>query len=232
MRIAAVCLFILALATGPVLAKGGPPKPAAAGPKAGSVQAPKGAAARGPATPKTQGGGPRTPGGQAKAAPMPAPPGPPKGAQAAKPGKGATTRQGSATAERGGNAVSSTGSGRATSDTGASASSSTTAGSETGLQPAAGPNVPRNPKLQAKLQAMLPSGMGLQDAAAGFKNQGQFVAALHVSNNLGVPFGDLKGRMVDDGLSLGQAIQAVKPGLDGTREATRGEQQAAADLRR
>lgn len=98
--------------------------------------------------------------------------------------------------------------------------------------PAAGPNVPRNPKLQARLQAMLPPGMTLEDAAAGFRNQGQFIASLHVSNNLGIPFEDVKVQMVDHQASLGQAIQTLKPQSDATVEAQRAETQARQDLDR
>jgi hypothetical protein len=47
-------------------------------------------------------------------------------------------------------------------------------------------------------------------ASKGFKNLGQFVAAVNVSNNLGISFTELKTRMVTDGMSLGQAIQDVK----------------------
>jgi hypothetical protein len=108
----------------------------------------------------------------------------------------------------------------------ASASTGTTTATET----VNGPNVPNNPKLQARLQAMLPRDMTLADAAAGFKNQGKFVAALHVSKNLGIPFAELKTQMVDDGFSLGQAIQDLKPTANSTNEARRGEQQAEADL--
>lgn len=96
--------------------------------------------------------------------------------------------------------------------------------------PVLGPNVPKNPKLQERLQARLPAGMTLNEAAEGFKNQGQFVAAVRVSENLGIPFVDLKTRMVDEGLSLGQAIQATRPTADASAEARRGEQQAALDL--
>jgi sensor domain CHASE-containing protein len=48
-------------------------------------------------------------------------------------------------------------------------------------------------------------------ASAGFRNLGQFVAAVNVSNNLGISFTELKTRMVTDGMSLGQAIQSVRP---------------------
>lgn len=97
---------------------------------------------------------------------------------------------------------------------------------------AAGPNVPKNPKLQARLQAMLPPGVTLEDAAAGFRNQGQFIAAVNVSNNLGIPFDELKFQMVDQQSSLGQAIQTLKPQADATVEAARAETQANQDLDR
>ena len=57
--------------------------------------------------------------------------------------------------------------------------------------------------------------------AAGFKNQGQFVAAVNVSRNLGINFVDLKSLMVDKNLSLGQAIHQLKPGVDVNVEAQR-----------
>ena len=93
-----------------------------------------------------------------------------------------------------------------------------------------GPNVPKNPKLQARLQAMLPAGMTLDEAAAGFKNQGQFIAAVHASNRLGVEFQEIKVLMVDQGSSLGQAIQTLKPGVDAEVEANAAQSQATQDL--
>ena len=93
-----------------------------------------------------------------------------------------------------------------------------------------GPNVPKNPKLQARLQAMLPVGMTLDEAAAGFKNQGQFIAAVHASNRLGVEFQEIKTLMVDQGSSLGQAIQTLKPGVDAEVEANVAQTQASQDL--
>jgi hypothetical protein len=68
-------------------------------------------------------------------------------------------------------------------------------------------------KLAARLTALLPPGMTLANAAAGFKNEGQFIAALHVAKNLNVPFIELKDRMTA-GQSLGAAIHALKPDLD------------------
>jgi hypothetical protein len=69
----------------------------------------------------------------------------------------------------------------------------------------------KNTNLAAKLQSRLPAGTNLQTAASGFRNLGQFVAAVNVSNNLGIPFTELKTRMVDRNMSLGQAIQDTRP---------------------
>lgn len=70
-----------------------------------------------------------------------------------------------------------------------------------------------NPQLRERLGAMLPSGVTLEQAAEGFRNQGQFVAALQQSQNHGVSFVDLKATMIGDNpLSLGQAMR--KLGVD------------------
>src|SRR5207249_11952338 len=75
------------------------------------------------------------------------------------------------------------------------------------------------PNLNAKITAMLPVGadgtrMSLNDASRGFKNQGQFIAALHASqrSNCGSAscFTVIKADMVDQHMSLGQSIQDVK----------------------
>jgi len=70
------------------------------------------------------------------------------------------------------------------------------------------------PQLAAKVTALLPAGMTLADAAKGFRNQGQFIAALHVSQNLNIPFDQLKAKMTgSDSMSLGAAIHALRPDL-------------------
>jgi hypothetical protein len=78
--------------------------------------------------------------------------------------------------------------------------------------------------------ALLPKGMTIDQAARGFKNQGQFIAALHVSRNLGIPFADLKKDMVTNDRSLGQAIQHLRPGANSTTESERGETEAHHDM--
>jgi|ERR1041385_2099198 hypothetical protein len=81
--------------------------------------------------------------------------------------------------------------------------------------------IERNPQLSQKLQALLPTtgpNSTLAGAAMGFKNQGQFIAALHVSQNLNIPFDQLKAQMMGNPpttppMKLGQAIHALKPDL-------------------
>ena len=82
-------------------------------------------------------------------------------------------------------------------------------------------NVPKNPNLTARLQGMLPAGMTVEQAAVGFKNQGQFIAAVNVAKSHDISFADLKANMVDGGLSLGQSIHKLKPDLDADVEAAR-----------
>jgi hypothetical protein len=84
----------------------------------------------------------------------------------------------------------------------------------------------RNTNLADKLRSGLPAGTDLLTASADFRNLGQFVAAVNVSNNLGLKFTDLKTRMVDEHMSLGQAIQDVRGGTDGQVVALRAEQDA------
>ena len=106
------------------------------------------------------------------------------------------------------------------------------------------------PNLSSKLTGMLPidpltgKTMTLDKASLGFKNQGQFIAALHVSENLGIPFTELKRNMVTvtpgapgeqptatQTGSLGQAIQASKKTTNVTTEVQKAELQASADLK-
>ncbi|HKS96164.1 MAG TPA: hypothetical protein VJV74_08525 [Terriglobia bacterium] len=89
-----------------------------------------------------------------------------------------------------------------------------------------------NPKLSSRLQGLLPPHINLQDAARGFKNLGQFVAAVHVSHNLGIPFDQLKSMMTGTRHdSLGKAIHTLKPDVDSKAEAKQGVKQADEDIR-
>ena len=86
----------------------------------------------------------------------------------------------------------------------------------------------QNTRLSENLSKLLPGGTDLQTAAAGFKNLGEFVAAVHVSHNLGIPFADLKADMMA-GDSLGQAIRKLRPEADSQVEARRAQAQARED---
>jgi hypothetical protein len=87
-----------------------------------------------------------------------------------------------------------------------------------------------HPKLAAKVTAMLPPGMTMNQAARGFKNQGQFIAALHASQRTGIPFADLRRAMVVQHESLGQAIHSLRPSANHSREAEHAEHEADHDL--
>ena len=88
-----------------------------------------------------------------------------------------------------------------------------------------------NTRLAGKLQGLLPAGTNLQQAAQGFKNLGQFVAAVHVSHNLGIPFDQLKAKMIGPPKeSLGEAIHALKPAANSKQENKKAEKQAKQDM--
>jgi len=124
---------------------------------------------------------------------------------------------------------------------------------------ASGPRAPaelltQNRQLASKLSGLLPPGTDLQTAASGFKNLGQFVAAVHVSKNLDIPFAQLKCTELatkaacttttgtktvtmtvpSKSSSLGQAIHSLKPSLsatDSNTAAKQGQRQADSDIR-
>jgi hypothetical protein len=137
------------------------------------------------------------------------------------------------------------------STTAATSPTSATTTAQPPLNPIA-QKVASNHGLKPKVNALLPAGMTLNQASLGFKNQGQFIAALHVSRNLGIPFADLKTAMTgirpttagttvgatpgastttsQPTLSLGQAIQKLRPSAKAETAATTAEHQATVDL--
>src|SRR5262245_4784067 len=153
---------------------------------------------------------------------------------ATKPGKGTNPHQ------------------KTSSPTTSSASAAPTTGSTstTGAAPN-GTWVPDNPiaqKLSTKpnLLSKVQHSLNITDlnalnpATAGFKNFGNFVAAVNVSNNLGISCEDLKAAMTGTTLagtstgktpvSLGQAIQQLKPGVDSTTEAQKAQVEANVEI--
>jgi hypothetical protein len=88
-----------------------------------------------------------------------------------------------------------------------------------------------HPQLNAKITALLPPHTTLNQASAGFKNQGQFIAALHVSHNLGIPFKALKADMTVRHMSLGRSIQDLRhtSKSSATTQASKAEHEADLD---
>ena len=115
-----------------------------------------------------------------------------------------------------------------------SADSHSTASSSTrseGKQSIVSERLSDNTKLSGKLQSLLPAGTNLQQASQGFKNLGQFVAAVHVSHNLGIPFDQLKAKMIGPPAeSLGKAIEQLKPTANAKAETKKANQQADQDM--
>jgi hypothetical protein len=92
--------------------------------------------------------------------------------------------------------------------------------------------IERNEKLHTRVKPLLPPGTNLSQASTGFKNEGQFIAALHVSKNLGIPFSDLQAKMTGSNpMTLGEAVKALKPTANAASEAAKAESQAAETLK-
>ena len=85
--------------------------------------------------------------------------------------------------------------------------------------------------LAGNLAKLLPAGSDLRSAGAGFRTLGEFVAALHVSRNLQIPFTELKARVMGDG-NLGSAIASLRPDTDSQIEARKARAAAHEELAR
>ena len=83
-----------------------------------------------------------------------------------------------------------------------------------------------NKPLIAAIQPRFPAGTDVVKASMGFRNVQQFVAAVHASHNLGIPFDKLRSALVDEKKSLSQAIRALKPTASATIEAQRADYDA------
>ena len=102
----------------------------------------------------------------------------------------------------------------------------------------------KNTQLADKIQHL--TGMSAQQACNGFKNLGQCVAAAHVSQNLGISFSCLQADMTgtatksstacpagtgSKSMSLGKAIQTLRPSSDSKAEAKKASKQADDDIK-
>ena len=72
--------------------------------------------------------------------------------------------------------------------------------------------IDHNPRFRQRVHELLPPGVKPGEAISGFKNQGQFLSALHASKNLNIPFADLKTKLMSsDDMTLGKAIHELRP---------------------
>lgn len=93
-------------------------------------------------------------------------------------------------------------------------------------------NIGTNPALAARLQPLVPAGMTLTNAAAGFASENQFIAALHVSRNLKIPFAQLKAEATGaDRNVLIRAVHDLRPNADEKAAVRAAEQQTRRDIR-
>jgi hypothetical protein len=81
-----------------------------------------------------------------------------------------------------------------------------------------------------RLAAFAPAGMSAQEACTGFRSVEECAATLHASQNLSIPFPDLKSR-VTGGTKLGAAIHQLKPDANVKVEVRKAEEQARSDTR-
>jgi hypothetical protein len=103
--------------------------------------------------------------------------------------------------------------------------------------------LPNHPELASRIAKLLPKGTDLMTAESGFKNQGQFIAALHVSKNLNIPFDQLKAKVTgvtvqangqtttSTPVSLGKAIHELRPDMteDQAKDAAKTAEKQASD---
>ena len=118
-----------------------------------------------------------------------------------------------------------------------SVSSSAARAAETPTDPTmpSGPSDSSGPAASAarganpRLAALTPAGISTREACAGFKTTLQCATTLHASQNLNIPFADLKAKVIG-GQQLSAAILELKPGAAVIGEVQRAAQQARADL--
>jgi hypothetical protein len=106
----------------------------------------------------------------------------------------------------------------------------------------------QNIHLKNNLASFFPAGTNLTMQATGFKNLGQFVAAVHVSHNLDIPFDQLKCTELgtkkatasgmtcpstvtnESGMSLGKAIHTIQPDTNSKQAVHDANRQAKTDI--
>jgi hypothetical protein len=91
----------------------------------------------------------------------------------------------------------------------------------------------RNPYLSSMLKPLLPARTTMTGAAMGFRNQRQFIATLHLSKNLIIPFDQIKTRVTGNHrMSLSDSLRNIRPSLTknlAKAEVNKAEEQAKDD---
>jgi hypothetical protein len=89
-----------------------------------------------------------------------------------------------------------------------------------------------DPKLSAKLKAMLPPELSPQQACGGFKTLEQCITAIHIAQNLKLPFADLKTKTTGKrSVGLQKAIEQMAASVNAKEEARKAKKQASEDMK-
>lgn len=83
-----------------------------------------------------------------------------------------------------------------------------------------------SPDLQARLRPLLNDGARMDIAAEGFDSAEQFAAVAYAAHNTKVPFVLIKHRVLEEGMSLAEAIRASDEGIAADVEADRARAEA------
>jgi hypothetical protein len=86
-----------------------------------------------------------------------------------------------------------------------------------------------NADVVTRLAAIVPSGMSSEEACSGFRSVEECATALHLAQNLNIPFTDLKSRLAS-GERVSAIIHDFKPQADPKVEIARARDQAHADV--
>jgi hypothetical protein len=87
-------------------------------------------------------------------------------------------------------------------------------------------------RLSATLKAMLPADLTPQQACAGFKTLEQCVTAIHLAQNLKLPFADLKAKTTGKGsIGMQKAIEQMAANANAKEELKKAKRQAAEDMK-
>ncbi len=87
-----------------------------------------------------------------------------------------------------------------------------------------------SPEVQNRLKPLLNQGADMSLASDGFRSAEQFATLAHASRNTDVPFMLLKHRVLNEGMTVPDAIRASKPDIDAAGEANRARAEAKTDF--